>query len=528
MKKIIIILMSVVFCTQVYAKKTEKTRSVVSLSRPLILDSAGKNIETDKNFVVSWNQHDDPIIKQKYTLDPSLELTYFLKPASIDKIAYRFPQDFILEVPSTFMKQHPSKRLDQITVLGSHNCFANRAEGFLYYQQVPSSLDQFVKGGARMLRPAWHNPSGSFMDKPNIEPILCHSDDNKCATVSLATRGFRPHRLVKELNKTIYDLLVSYSDQYLIIGINNYLTDEQTDAEIEKIQGLPAMVVTPADVADKKNQKVWGGNWPTLAWMLKNNKRILFLNDNTTKYTFGYNDYVSRNQYGTVNVEKASEFRPGKTRPLAYALTELSWFQDISLNPADQRAIEAGVSFYQSMREQINKILFGGSWLLSSASYVLKKIGFPIEFFEQGVSFSHISTAISFSLDKFSYLGTIAPFRQIFDGVSGYRASFSKAVSDIVKYMPEKHDNSMQALFALFQGCRKSGVLLPDENPTIVMLDFSTTEGEGLLVVNMLNVFMDQQLGLQFVGLGGFSINGREVQVPAEFKASTQEHTVVW
>ncbi len=166
--------------------------------------------------------------------------------------------------------------------------------------------------------------------------------------------------------------------------------------------------------------------------------------------------------------------------------------------------------------------------MLSSSWYILKKIGFPIDYFEQSLSFSHISTAINFTLGQFSYLGTFTPFKQIFDKVSGYQASFSKAVNDIVTYMPEKHDNSAQKLLDLCQACRVSGVLLPYENPNILMLDFSTTEGQGLLVVNMLNVLMDQQLGLQFVGLGGFSINGKEVLVPAELKASTRKQTFVW
>ncbi|MCX5923333.1 MAG: hypothetical protein NTU89_02070 [Candidatus Dependentiae bacterium] len=480
---------------------------------------------TGRDIIVSWSSDNTPIVKQSYELDQSVVLTYILRPGAGVKDSYKFPQDFLLEVPNVFLNQHKDKRLDQITVLGSHNCFANKAEGFLYFQQIPSSKDQFVKGGVRMLRPAWHNPSGSFMDKPNDEPILCHSDDDKCATVSLATRGFRPHRVVKELNQTIKDLLREYPDQYLIVGINNYLTAEQTENEIEKITGLASMVIRPSDVANKKNQKEWGGRWPTLDWMCRKNKRILFFDDRTTTYTFSYEDFVSRNQYGTVVLERSANFRPGKPRPLPHAITELSWFQDISLNPADQRAIEAGIKFYQSMRDQVGKLTLGGSWLLSSSAYALKQIGFPIEFFEQSMSFSRIATAINFTTGKFAYLGTVQPFKYIFDSVASYKESFSKAVSDIKNYMPEKQDNSVQALFNLCQACRKSGVLLPDENPNIIMLDFSTTEGQGLLAVNILNVLMDQRLGLQFVGLGGFAIDGKQVVFPVGFQ---DNQTFVW
>ena len=520
MKKNLFFLLSMSFvCQAVDQKIGMQPAGGSDTQSPVAFDVKSLLSESDaqKSIVNTTDREihivNDERVEQAHEQDPALILSYVLKSTARDQDLYVFPNDFLLEVPYTFMKQHPSKRLDQICVLGSHNNFTNLADGFVYYQQGQSSTQQFLNG-VRMFRPAWHNPSGSPIDSPNQEPILCHSDDNKCATVSLATRAFRPHKLVKELNEQVVSLLNANKDQYMIIGVNNYLTVLKTETEIEKVPGLKDLIITPADVANIENQKLWNGHWPTLDWMLKNNKRILILDDDLdTKYSFAYSRFVKRNQYGTVDIVKAGQSRGDLTKLQSYALVETSWFQDISLDQSEQAAIVAAVGFYQGMQ---NKLYSHISWMVDLGVSALKKLGFPVDFFKESMTLNHINTAIEFTLGKFKAIANMWPFSSVIGSIASMQKSFNQAMQDIKGYLPKNQENSLQELLALCAQCHKTGVLSSEQIPTILMLDFSTTQGDGIVVVNILNILMDQVLKLQFKDLGGFSVNGQEVKIPEE------------
>ena len=209
-----------------------------------------------------------PEVRQAYKHDKRIVLKYVLNPQKINADSVKFPEDFLLEVPRQFVTLNPKKHLDQVTLLGSHNCYTNKDEGYLYYQQGESTYKQYVLSGVRMLRPAWHNPSGSPIDSPNKEAILCHADDHLCKTVSLATRGFKPHELVKTELRMLADILHKEKQtDILVININNYLTPQKTDEEIMKVPELIPLILTPDDVYNQENQKLWQGFWPTIEWM---------------------------------------------------------------------------------------------------------------------------------------------------------------------------------------------------------------------------------------------------------------------
>lgn len=467
-----------------------------------------KNIDGLSSLVVRVEQDRKgrPVVIQKYLLDNRVTLEYVLMPKAYQKKRYQFPQDFMIEVPDVWLKQHRAKPINQVSFLGTHNSFANPVDGFLYFQQQNSIRDQFENGGVRMLRPAWHNPSGSIVDAPNIEPILCHADDDKCATSSLATRGFQPHHIVKEFNQLLMDLLQQYPDEIVIIGINNYLTAEKTDAEIEKVRGLSELVFTLDDLKNRKYQAQWGGrNWPTIDWMLRHNKRIIFLNDEATRYTIPYEIYVARNQYGTASINVASKSRSSAS-VVDFALFELSWFQNVSLPLHEINALQVGVELYWKVITAVPAVF-------------AKALGVPREFFGYQRNQNHqharelqkLIDVVSAARSKAKLLFSKGIPYKLINAAQEKFPLLKSAVQKIEYYVPVKQDNSLETLYRLVKACRETGVLSSKQIPNIVMLDFATTAGDGIVFVNLINMLMDQKLKIQFVDVGGFCYRGKQI-----------------
>jgi len=459
-----------------------------------------------KGFRVEQDRLGHPVLFCKYQLDDQVTLQYVLMPQAYLKKRYQFPQDFMVEIPSFWLKQHKLKSLQQIAFLGTHNCFANPVDGFLYFQQQDSIQHQFERGGVRMFRPAWHNPSGSIVDAPNLEPILCHADDDKCATASLATRGFRPHKIVKEFNQLLVKLLEKYPDEVVIVCINNYLTSAKTEKEIEKVPHLAKMVLTLDDLNNKKYQQSWDGHsWPTLDWMLQHDKRVIFISDESTRYTIGYEKYIRRNQYGTSSIAQASKSRLD-TKSNGNELVELSWFQNVSLPLHEINALQVGVELYWKVMTAVPAVFaqalhmpqeFFGYQHLANQKYTRE-----LQKFIDVVSFVHNKAKLLFSKG--------VPYKLIREVQEKFPA-LKRAVKKIEKYVPVKQDNSLETLSRLVQACRSTGVLSLRQIPNIVMLDFATTTGDGIVFVNLVNMLMDQKLKLQFVDVGGFCYHGKQI-----------------
>ncbi len=328
----------------------------------IVIYATNKNINnnTNLNIQVEFDENFYPIVSHPYLQNSKIILFYYLKPMAYHKKTIEFPYDFMLEIPHEYLKPNPAQRLDQVTVLGSHNNFANKEAGFLYFQHLLSTENQ-LKLGVRMLRPAWHNPMKNIFNLSRDQTshaILCHaSSDKSCYTVSLATRGVKEHQLVSEENKILLDFLIKNPTEFLIVGLNNYLSDKQTDLEIERIKGLKDFIITETDLQNLDYQKEWNGFWPTINWMIKHNKRLIVFNDyGSTKYTIAYKKYVKMNQYGTAKITDAAKLREG-TGILDYSLIEISWFQDISLSHAAQKDIDNSNWLTRTTIKLINKKL---------------------------------------------------------------------------------------------------------------------------------------------------------------------------
>lgn len=468
-----------------------------------------RNIEnnTPAKIIVKKDDQGRMVVYQPYDLDHKIILKYYLLPTVYKKSHYRFPQDFMVEIPNVLLQQHDNKNLHDLVMLGTHNSFANPVDGFLYYQQQDSMKDQFEHGGVRMLRPAWHNPSGSFLEQPNTEPILCHSDDHTCATVSLVSRGFRPHKKVLVFNTLLFEMLQRYRNDVVIVGLNNYLNSDKTDREIEKVAGLAEMIITPQDLQSEYNHEEWHGLWPSMAWMRKHNKRVLFLNNQETKYTISYDQYVMRNMYGRQNIEKASQMRDVnrlvKRKSNAANLVELSWFQNVSLPLHEQEILAKGASLYTSFLALIPamfaKALIVPEHMFSFVAKIHNNIASPLQNF---IAFLRIVEY------QARYLLSLGFTKSLIENVKKNHATLKKIITSIEKYIPLQQDNSLAVLQKLVRSCRASGVISERQVPNIIMLDFATTTGDGLSFVNLLNMLVDKKRGIQFVDVGGFAYQG--------------------
>ncbi len=499
-----IILVMLLIHTHLHTQKHQTDPSIKS--HTLYVQHYAKHIKntTKQPFSkIEQDKQSNPIIYQAYDLDPSIILQYKVLPHKKLSKEYTFPHDFMLEVPNQRLEQGKQKRLDQIAVLGTHNSYTNPIDGFLYFQQQDSMFDQFKYGGIRMLRPAWHHVSGSKIDSPT-EPILCHSSPDQCATVSLATRAFKPHKTVQDFNNLVLKLLQEYKDQFLIVGINNYLNSQETDTEFDKIPALKPYIITIKDLEDTKNHAIWGGSWPTIEWMIKQNKRVLYFNDKgSTTYTIDYKKYILKNMFGTSNIITASK-RRHQEQTIDNALFEMSWFQNVSLPLHELEALNAGVRLYNQTIQGIPTIL-------------AKAFNWPARFFQHSShqpfyrTFQSFMDIISFIPKKsniFLQIG-LPVSTELIKKVQSTFPNLKKAIHDIMDYVPLKQDNSFETLTKLMQECRVSGVLDIHKTPNIVMLDFATTNGDGMRFVNSLNILTDQKLKLHFENLGGLCINGQ-------------------
>ncbi len=461
-----------------------------------------KIINTSNNSIHITYQKNNVTVACKHIIqNETIELMYHLLPTLKNKKQYDFPQDFMVEVPAKWIPQHSSKRLDQIAFLGSHNCYTNPQEGFLYYQQSHSTLDQFIDGGVRMLRPAWHNPSGSFLEKPNLEPILCHSSDSNCKTVSLLTRGFRPHEVVTTFNKRVVKLLQKYPQEIIIVGLNNFLK-EKTDKEIEKVPELKNFIVTEDMINNKKNQQEWKGLWPTKEWMLHNNKRLIIFNDQeSSDYTLSYKELVKMNEYGITSIPVAAHQRASqKDVDLDHALIEISWFQNISLplHDLENNALFSTIELFTDIMNKVPNIF---SHALKLPRNVLNFFGFKSN---SANYFVYFTDTLKAARNKAHYLLSLGMPKSLVETVKKNYQSVQNMIQEVNNYIPVKQDNSLQTLLDLIRECRKTQFLTKDKIPNILMLDFATTAGDGIIAVNLINMLMDQKLKLNFVNVGGF------------------------
>ncbi|RSS83668.1 ricin-type beta-trefoil lectin domain protein [Streptomyces sp. WAC06614] len=172
------------------------------------------------------------------------------------------------------------RRLDEITLLDSHNGFSNQKDGITFApvtNQSVSLRDQLQKFNVR----------GTELDiYQEIDEIkLCHG-----------TCGFGSRPLERALND-IVTLLNQERDEIFVVRFEDYVKDKQLLANVlRSVPGLSDLTFRP----DSDQWKVQERGWPKVKDMVKANKRLIMFSDKNERSDIGLpfiGDYVVQNHY---------------------------------------------------------------------------------------------------------------------------------------------------------------------------------------------------------------------------------------
>lgn len=198
---------------------------------------------------------------------------------------------------------------NQICFLTSHNSFSSVAYGYFPYAQQAWSITDQLKNGVRALMLDTYTYKGllntvtaavglSLGSKPQV--VLCHGSCDLSSTL------LRPARAgVQTLDsalKEVEDFLKNNGTEVVTIILENYVMDEEfLNTAFNRVRRF---IFTPQDMNGVHNE------WPTLTWMVNNNKRLVLFSDTTeTSRLFFKWDHIAESQYGTVNPKEAAKER---------------------------------------------------------------------------------------------------------------------------------------------------------------------------------------------------------------------------
>lgn len=192
-----------------------------------------------------------------------------------------------------------SRFYHEVTFLTSHNSFSNEEDGYVQPQQK-WSLENQLKNGIRGFMLDTHYSSNLFGGKKKVR--LCH---NNCTLTQMVLRPFkgRPMSFKKSL-KLFKKFLEENPKEIITLFLENYVESKDLDDSIESAN-IQNFILRPSIWrADKKN------GWPKLSWMQKHNKRLVIFNQRgESKYIYDEWSNHFENQYGEIDIEKASKER---------------------------------------------------------------------------------------------------------------------------------------------------------------------------------------------------------------------------
>jgi hypothetical protein len=239
-----------------------------------------------------------------------------------------------------------NRRYDQVCWVVSHNAPFSKAHDYIYFNQNLSLTDQIKKADTfgfelDIEKRSWGKTIGIFGSSgTNIS--LCHESCKVNKFLQPRASGLLeptgdPLSLQYAL-KIIKQFLMQSPSAIFTITLENRVVDyKDVDREFETA-GLQDMILKPTDWNINEKQ-----GWPTLDWMIKNNKRLVVFNDKSakeqnytagpanasTKYTFNQWIVMVQNQWGGAqNVEIARKERvhsAAVTNTIRY-LYEFDWF----------------------------------------------------------------------------------------------------------------------------------------------------------------------------------------------------------
>ncbi|WP_328398578.1 PI-PLC domain-containing protein [Streptomyces sp. NBC_00390] len=177
------------------------------------------------------------------------------------------------------------KRLDEVTMLATHNAFTNyedaRWSSVSQAESVQGQLDRGVRG--LMLDTHWYERSTwlcviSFgSDCYPSDVYLCHGGCKTFAGITYALPRQSFHRTMQ----TVVDFLNAHPQEVVTIFLEDYTTAGQLGQSLNKVRGLQELLFRP-DVAGVREH-----GWPKVADMVTANKRLLLFSGDFGRESFG-------------------------------------------------------------------------------------------------------------------------------------------------------------------------------------------------------------------------------------------------
>lgn len=206
----------------------------------------------------------------------------------------------------------------EVSFLASHNAFANTKSGYFIDPQQIWNIEDQLKRGVRCFLVDFH------IDKKDSNLKLCHES---CDTTRLLTLGLSQPRIVLDFLQMLKIWMDLNPSEIITLSIENH-TDGDTTFDVLYDSNILDLVLTPRELKDHGlHPDDNDGKWPTLKWMIEHNKRLIIFDsvDNTNRYSFNVWQYLIRNMYGTLDLNKAAEVRGSVPDPKP-RLFELNFF----------------------------------------------------------------------------------------------------------------------------------------------------------------------------------------------------------
>ena len=163
-----------------------------------------------------------------------------------------------------------ARRYDQMTWLAQHNAFANSDDHWIHVMST-FSIDKQLKGGVRALALDAHSHDGSVM--------MCHGDRAPDPCTGAAGSNYAlPRKTLGDELSLVKTFLDQNPSQIVTVFLESYIDDAaRIRAEIDAA-GLTGYVFDPADDPD---WKISSQGWPTVDWMVQQNRRFVIFTDSS-------------------------------------------------------------------------------------------------------------------------------------------------------------------------------------------------------------------------------------------------------
>jgi hypothetical protein len=205
--------------------------------------------------------------------------------------------------------QAPELKYNQVSWLAPHNSYASTypLSGKLenqfnyYYAQQLFSLEQLLNIGCRVLDLDTHeNTEGLFEKEGYKKGEVYHAHQNLILDRLLRGKLTPPRTFTSSL-EMIKRFLEENPQEIVTLTFENYVEANKFDQTVLSVPGLEKFILKPEDWNPQKQN-----GWPTLGWMVKNNKRlVLFMETGEeTKVARKISDQFVATGYGTLDVKK--------------------------------------------------------------------------------------------------------------------------------------------------------------------------------------------------------------------------------